>query len=55
MAAVNKDRTLWLGKGGIILADGGARDAGDTLMNPYFNPKTAEQFWFNFCQSSQPS
>ena len=21
-------------------------------MNPYFNPKTAEQFWFNFCQSS---
>ena len=52
MAAVNKDRTLWLGKGGIILADGGARDAGDTLMNPYFNPKTAEQFWFNFCQSS---
>ena len=52
MAAVNEDRTLWLGKGGIILADGGARDAGDTLMNPYFNPKTAEQFWFNFCQSS---
>jgi hypothetical protein len=52
MAAANEDRTLWLGKGGIILADGGARDAGDILMNPYFNPKTAEQFWFNFCQSS---
>ena len=52
MAAVNKDRTLWLGKGRIILADGGAHDAGDTLMNPYFHPKTAEQFWFNFCQSS---
>ena len=52
MAAVNEDRTRWLGKGGIILADGGARDAGDILMNPYFNPKTAEQFWFNFCQSS---
>ena len=53
MDAVSENPELWIGKGGVILADGGCYDDGaGVFMNPYHNPSTPEEYHFNFCHSS---
>ena len=49
------NRELWLGEGGLVAADGGASDSADSrsvFLNPYYQPQTVRQDWFNFCHSS---
>jgi len=38
--------------GGLIAADGGAKDSNGLFLNPYGSPSMEEEYWFNFCQSS---
>jgi len=43
---------LWLGKDGMVAADGGASDGGVHLLNPIARACTPEDLWYNFCHSS---
>jgi hypothetical protein len=52
MQAIKSDPEAWLGKDGVIAADGGASDHGELLLNPYFDAKDDDELWFNFCLSS---
>ena len=49
---INADPEAWLGKDGVIAADGGASDGGELLINPIPDARTAEDQWYNFCHSS---
>jgi hypothetical protein len=52
MGQIKADPTAWLGQNGVILGDGGASDGDGVFMNPYPNPHTDSEFYFNFCHSS---
>ena len=52
MRQIMADREGWLGPEGVIAADGGASDGDGVLLNPYSQPTTPEECWFNFCHSS---
>lgn len=52
MAEDEREREAWLGKDGVILADGGASDGSSILMNPYRCPQDPDQQHFNFIHSS---
>jgi len=49
---ISADREAWLGERGLVVADGGAKDGNNVLLNPYRAPTCQEEFWFNFCHSS---
>ena len=49
---IKANREAWLGKDGVIAADGGASDGGDLLLNPIPNASAADDMWYNFCHSS---
>jgi hypothetical protein len=51
MEAVRQDRQSWIGDD-VILGDGGASDGDGVILNPYRNPTSPDEFWFNFCHSS---
>ena len=46
------DIEAYLGEDGVVLGDSGASDGDEVFMNPYPNPKTPREFYFNFCHSS---
>ena len=52
MDQIKADPEAWLGKDGVVLGDGGASDGDGVFMNPYCDPKTPGEGWFNFCHSS---
>ena len=52
MNQITADPDAWLGPGGVILGDSGASDGDNLFLNPYPNPKTPQEFYFNFCHSS---
>lgn len=52
VSRLQSNRDVWLGPGGVVAGDGGASDAGNVFLNPYFQPSTARENWFNFCHSS---
>jgi hypothetical protein len=52
MKQILADPEAWLGPDGVVLGDSGASDADGIFMNPYPNPKTPQEFYFNFCHSS---
>jgi hypothetical protein len=52
MDEIARNREAWLGKGGLVAADGGASDGGDLLLNPVPNATRVEDLWYNFCHSS---
>lgn len=47
-----KNPEAWLGKHGMVAADGGASDGGDFLLNPIPDAREPEECWYNFCHSS---
>ena len=52
MQQVRADPEAWLGKDGVIAADGGASDGGDLLLNPIADAREVEELWYKFCHSS---
>ena len=52
MEDISRDRTMWLGPGGVVLGDSGASDGDQVFLNPYFNPSDPDKNYFNFCHSS---
>lgn len=52
MQQIEEDPEAWLGPNGVIAGDNGASDGGKRLLNPIPNPRTPEDFFYNFCHSS---
>ena len=49
---IEKNHEPWLGRDGLIAADGGASDGGRFLLNPICDASAPEDVWYNFCHSS---
>ena len=52
MEQLVEHREAWLGKNGLVAADGGASDGGELLLNPIPNASSEIDCWYNFCHSS---
>jgi hypothetical protein len=52
MRQLRRNRLRWLGADGLVLADGGASDGGQLLLNPIHNAVDVADVWYNFCHSS---
>ena len=48
---IKADPEAWLGKDGIIAADGGASDGGELLLNPILSAREPQDCHYNFCHS----
>ena len=52
MRQLRRNRLRWMGADGLVLADGGASDGGQLLLNPIHNAVDVADVWYNFCHSS---
>ena len=48
---IKADPEAWLGKDGVIAADGGASDGGELLLNPILGAREPQDCHYNFCHS----
>ena len=48
---IKADPEAWLGKDGVIAADGGASDGGELLLNPILSAREPQDCHYNFCHS----